>query len=210
MKCGKCSIRTVTVPTWLLWYRPGWITVSGMYGMCVPVLVTRCKCCGSGRFEITTPWIRIRNSKILGTIRDPKQFQKKCQYFIISCLLPTVFDSLFFSMATKMSMQDPDPAGSIFNMPPRFGSEWNAYGRIHNTGWLPVRVLQGNPRQCLLLGVQKPRPALEKSTSGWGCCRGVALEPNSAPGKFQLKNKKYPRTHYWLIWVGKVKVCLFF
>jgi hypothetical protein len=36
------------------------------------------------------------------------------------------FDKIFFSMATKLSRKDPDPAGPVINLPR--GSERNIYG----------------------------------------------------------------------------------
>ncbi len=52
-------------------------------------------------------------------IKDLK-IEKTLFFVILNDLLPvpSVFDNILFSMATKMTREDPDPAGSVINWPP--------------------------------------------------------------------------------------------
>jgi hypothetical protein len=73
----------------------------------------------------STTVFRIRNTELrVRIINILSKIQRNVSLFNILLQVGTIF----FSMATKMSKLDPDPAGSEINLPPCFGSERNIYG----------------------------------------------------------------------------------
>jgi hypothetical protein len=69
-------------------------------------------------------WIRIRNFVITDPpphcfSKNSKEMQKKFNIIIFNGLITVPFENIVFQIATKMSREDPDPAGSLINLASR-------------------------------------------------------------------------------------------
>jgi hypothetical protein len=69
-------------------------------------------------------WIWIRNFVITDPppphlSKNSKEMQKKFNIIIFNGLITVPFEIIFFQIATKMSREDPDPAGSLINLASR-------------------------------------------------------------------------------------------
>ncbi len=125
-------------------------------------------------------WIRIWIHKFWITDPDPfylsRNLRKK--FNILSFLMIYYFFYIiFFSLGTKMSEMDPDPAGCVINWPPGSGisqddgsrgSGWNIYGSA-------TLVYSNRPTYSSWVRIRKPtgvvsvRNFLNKESIPWSC-----------------------------------------